>query len=192
MSKKTTTYFSIDIETDGPCPGLNSILSLGCVAFDEQGNNLDTYYVNLDLLPEANPDPKTMDFWAQHQKYYDETRVWCQSPEEAMPHFSQWVASFPGSPVAVCMPSGFDFTWVYYYLMRFTGKSVFSFSVLDMKTMAMCMLRLPYRESVKRNWPRHWFSKLPHTHNALADSLEQAETFKLMLKDLMGSDDEKA
>jgi hypothetical protein len=61
-----------------------------------------------------------------------------------------------------------------------------------MKTMAMCMLRLPYRESVKRNWPRHWFSKLPHTHNALADSLEQAETFKLMLKDLMGSDDEKA
>ena len=191
MSKKTT-YFSIDVETDGGCPGLNSMLSLGCVAFDEQGVTLDTYYVNLDLLPEAKPDPKTMDFWAGHQKYYHETRVWCQSPEEAMPHFSQWVASFPGSPVAVCMPSGFDFTWVYYYLMRSTGKSVFSFSVLDMKTMAMCMLRLPYRESVKRNWPRHWFSKLPHTHSAIDDAQEQAETFKLMLKDLMGSDDEKA
>ena len=124
MREKTTTYFSIDVETDGPCPGLHSMLSLGCVAFDEQGNNLDTYYVNLDLLPEATQDPKTMEFWAQHQKYYDQTRVWCQSPEEGMPHFSEWVSSFPGSPVAVCMPSGFDFTWVYYYLMRFTGKSV--------------------------------------------------------------------
>jgi len=162
------------------------MLSLGCVALSPAGEELGEYYVNLTLLPEATADPKTMEFWAQHQKYYDLTRVWTQPPEECMPHFAEWVTSFGGSPVAVCMPSGFDFTWVYYYLMRFTGKSVFSFSVLDMKTMAMCMLRLPYRESVKRNWPRHWFSGLPHTHVAIDDAREQGQTFINMLKDLRG------
>jgi len=30
-------YVSTDIETNGPCPGLYSMLSLGSAAFDEQG-----------------------------------------------------------------------------------------------------------------------------------------------------------
>ncbi len=179
-----SVYFSLDVETDGPCPGLHSMLSLGCVALSPDGVELGDYYVNLTLLPEATLDPKTMEFWAQHQKYYDMTRTWCQTPEEAMPHFAEWVKSFGGSPVAVCMPSGFDFTWVYYYLHRFAGHSPFSFSVLDMKTMAMCMLKLPYRQSVKKNWPRAWFSKLPHTHVAIDDAREQGQTFINMLKHL--------
>ena len=182
MSKQNEIYFSLDVETDGPCPGLHSMLSLGCVAFSETGEELGDYYVNLTLLPEATPDPKTMQFWADHQKYYDATRTWCQTPEEAMPHFAEWVKGFGGSPVAVCMPSGFDFTWVYYYLHRFAGHSPFSFSVLDMKTMAMCMLKRPYRQAVKKNWPREWFSKLPHTHHALEDAREQGHTFVRMLK----------
>jgi hypothetical protein len=66
---------------------------------------------------------------------------------------------------------------VYWYLIKFTGESPFSHSALDIKTYAMAVLKLPYRESTKRNMPRHWFDKLPHTHRALDDAIEQGALF---------------
>ena len=35
----------------------------------------------------------------------------------------------------------------------------------------MAMLKSEYRQSTKRNMPRRWFDKLPHTHCALDDAL---------------------
>ena len=55
MSKEI--YFSIDVETDGPIPGPNSLLSLGAVALDNQGNELGTFYRNFKTLP---PKQKVM------------------------------------------------------------------------------------------------------------------------------------
>ena len=45
----------------------------------------------------------------------------------------------------------------------------------------MAMLRKDYRQSVKRNMPRHWFDPLPHTHCALDDAIEQGALFCNML-----------
>jgi hypothetical protein len=67
--------------------------------------------------------------------------------------------------------------FVYWYLIRFAGESPFSHSALDIKTYAMAMLGQPYRESTKRYMPRRWFDKLPHTHTALDDALEQGALF---------------
>ena len=63
--------------------------------------------------------------------------------------------------------------FVYWYLIKFTGKSPFSHSALDIKTYAMAVLKKNYRESTKRNMPKHWFDQLPHTHIALDDAIEQ-------------------
>ena len=38
----TTLYFSTDVESDGPIPGPNSMLSYGVVAFTEDGNELES------------------------------------------------------------------------------------------------------------------------------------------------------
>ena len=35
------------------------------------------------------------------------------------------------------------------------------------------MLKLPYRDSTKRNMPRKWFDPIPHTHVALDDAIGQ-------------------
>ena len=58
-------YVSIDIEADGPAPGLNSMLSLGAAAFAGDGTLADTFSANLETLPEAREDPKTMRWWAK-------------------------------------------------------------------------------------------------------------------------------
>ena len=38
-----------------------------------------------------------------------------------MARFSSWIKALPGRPVFVAWPAAFDFTWVYWYLWRFTG-----------------------------------------------------------------------
>ncbi len=62
--------------------------------------------------------------------------------------------------------------FVYWYLMRFVGESPFSHSALDVKSFAMAVLKTDYRESTKKNMPKHWFDKLPHSHMALDDAIE--------------------
>jgi DNA polymerase III alpha subunit (gram-positive type) len=102
-------------------------------------------------------------------------------PEVAMQKYVDWIASLPGKPVFVAYPAGFDFLFIYWYLIRFVGRSPFSHSALDMKTFAMCLLKKGYRDSTKRNMPRRWFDELPHTHRALDDAIEQGALFCNML-----------
>ena len=53
-------YVSIDIEADGPAPGLNSMLSLGAAAFTADGALVDTFSANLEALPDAREDARSM------------------------------------------------------------------------------------------------------------------------------------
>jgi hypothetical protein len=98
-----------------------------------------------------------------------------------MARYLAWLRALPGRPVFVAYPAGFDFTFVYWHLIRFTGQSPFSYSAIDLKTYAMALLKRPYRESVKRNFPQAWFDPLPHTHRALDDAIEQGALFCNML-----------
>jgi hypothetical protein len=70
-------------------------------------------------------------------------------------------------------------------LTCFASESPFSHSALDIKTLAMALLKRPYRESTKRNMPKRWFhAGLPHTHQALDDAIEQGAMFCNMLVEL--------
>jgi hypothetical protein len=108
-----------------------------------------------------------MEFWKANPAAWDATRVDCQAPSVAMPAYSARLKSLPGKPVFAGYPAAFDFMFVYWYLMRFAGESPFSHSALNVKTFAMAMLRLPYRDSTKRNMPRRWKEDLtPHACGA--------------------------
>ena len=45
----------------------------------------------------------------------------------------------------------------------------------------MSLMNCDYRDATKRNMPRHWFDKLPHTHKALDDAIEQGALFCNMM-----------
>lgn len=179
------TYFSSDIESDGPIPGEFSMLSFASAAFDNKGVLLGTFSRNLELLPGAKQNPDTMNFWRQNQAAYDETRKNVVSPEAAMKDYVNWIATFRGKPVFVGFPVAFDFMFVYWYLIKFYGSSPFSHSALDGKTLAMVALKEEYRNSTKRNMPRHWFAGCgKHTHVAEDDAIEQGMLFFNIKKDL--------
>src|SRR5882672_10910769 len=137
-------YVSTDVETDGPIPGPNSMLSFGSAAYRADKTLLSTFTANLETLPNASAHPVTMAWWKQQPAAWAECRRNPQDPGMAMREYFAWVKRLPGKPVFVAYPAGFDFLFVYWYLIRFTGESPFSHSALDIKTYAMAMLRRGY------------------------------------------------
>lgn len=183
MNEKTRTeiYVSTDVEVDGPIPGPHSMLSFGSAAYLADKTLVSTFTANLELLPDAAGHPDTMAWWAQHPDAWSASRVDTRPPAAAMSDYVAWLEGLPGLPVFVGYPASFDFMFVYWYLIRFVGRSPFSFSALDVKTMAMVMLRRDYRRSTKSAMPKRWFDDLPHSHVALDDAIEQGALFCNML-----------
>lgn len=178
---KPEIYVSCDIESDGPIPGDFSMLSLGAAAFTVDDKMFSTFSTNLETLPGAKQNPDTMKWWSENQAAYDITRQNMLDPKIAMTQFVDWVNQLPGNPVFVGYPAGFDFLFVYWYIVHFGLKSPFSFSALDIKTFAMCLMKSEYRQSTKKNMPKQWFSEEPHTHVAMQDAIEQGKLFIAML-----------
>lgn len=158
------------------------MLSFGSAAFTEDGNLVSTFSANLETLSGATGDPDTMKWWTTQPEAWKACRENLLPPGVAMRKYVGWLKGLPGKPVFVGYPAGFDFLFIYWYLIMFAKESPFSFSAIDIKTYAMAVLQKPYRESTKRNMPKHWFSKAPHTHVALDDAIEQGQLFCAMLK----------
>lgn len=174
-------YVSTDIETDGPIPGCNSMLSLASAAYLKNKTLVGTFTTNLAPLPEASADPRTMQWWNSQPDAWQATQVDQKEPVEAMQMYLSWVKTLPGTPVFVAYPAGFDFLFVYWYLIRFIGESPFSYSAIDIRTYAMALLKTEYSQAAKRNMPEHWFDSIPHKHVALDDAIEQGALFCNML-----------
>ncbi|MBW3565529.1 MAG: exonuclease [Acidobacteria bacterium] len=179
-------YVSTDVDADGPIPGPHSMLSFGSAAYTADKELLGTFSANLVALPDAEPDPDTAAWWAGQPEAWEACRKNPREPELVMREYVEWLKSLPGSPVFVGYPVTYDFMFIHWYLTRFTGENPFSHSGLDVKTLAMAMLRKPYRESTKSNMPERWFDDLPHTHVALDDAIAQGALFCNMLRELRG------
>ena len=176
-------YVSTDIEADGPIPGPHSMLSFASAAYRSDKTLVGTFTRNLETLAGASPDPKTDAWWKTQPEAWAACRRDLHPPAMAMREYVEWLRALPGRPVFVGYPASYDFMFVYWYLMKFVGESPFSHSALDIKTFAMCLLGTGYRDSTKKNMPKHWFDDLPHTHVALDDAMGQGALFCNMLRE---------
>lgn len=174
-------YVSTDVESDGPIPGPNSMLSFASAAYRADKSLIGTFEANLTSLPGAQGDPKTMEWWKTQPEAWAACRSNVRDPAVVMLEYVSWLKALPGKPVFVAYPAAYDFMFVYWYMIRFAGESPFSHSALDIKTFAMVLLGREYRESTKRNMPRDWFGDIPHTHVALDDAKGQGALFCNML-----------
>ncbi len=174
---KAEIYVSTDIEADGPIPGPHSMLSFASAAYSADKQLLSTFSANLNTLPGAVAHPDTQAWWDKNPEALAACRQQLQQPELAMINYAEWLKKLPGKPVFVGYPAAYDFMFVYWYLIKFTGESPFSHAALDIKTYAMAVLKTEFRETAKRKMPKYWFDKLPHTHVALDDAIEQGALF---------------
>jgi hypothetical protein len=184
MGIRNTVYISVDVEADGPIPGPFSMLSFGAAVagfheaqgFRATDPQAQTFYRELrpiseDFVPEA---------LAISGLDRDHLMGEGTPPPQAMAEFAHWVeATADGAkPVLVAYPACYDWMFVYWYLIKFHGKSPFGHSgCLDMKAMYATKADVPISATGKRSMPRHLLSSRPHTHHALDDAIEQAELF---------------
>ncbi len=106
-----------------------------------------------------------------------------------MPEFAKWVWATAGEnvkPVFAAWPVGFDFTYVYWYLMRFHGQSPFSHHALDIRSFAMAYMNLTYRSCHKSKLQKRLKDRLNpthrHDHIAVRDAIEQGELLVALLE----------
>jgi len=171
-------YVSTDIEADGPIPGPYSMLSFASAAYTADGALLRTYTANLQTLPGAGSDPRTMQWWQGFPEAWAACRRDVRAPEVVMPEYLAWLTALPGRAVFVGWPATWDFMWIYWYLFRFTGERPFRESALDLRSYAMGMRRVSFRQTSRTYLPKRWFDAAqPHTHVALDDALEQGAVF---------------
>lgn len=179
-------FISGDVETNGPIPGIYSMLSAGLAAFTLDRGVIDTFSVNLDLLPGAQVHPDTQKFWDENPVAYNLTRLNTVNPKSGIPEMCRWIKSMGKGtqPIYVGYPAGFDFSFHHWYCVQFDGDDPCGFSCLDLKSYAMASQKWGFRQSTKRNMPTAWFKKkLPHTHVAVDDATEQAWMAYYMMHD---------
>ncbi|MEU6304526.1 3'-5' exonuclease [Streptomyces chartreusis] len=186
---KPSRYISVDIEADGPIPGPYSMLSIGAaVAGVQDGDGFTaadpeerTFYRELrpigeEFVPEA---------LAVSGLDRERLKAEGSEPAVALTEFSDWVreVSAGAQPVMCGYPASYDWTFLYWYLIRFTGASPFGHSgCLDMKTLYATKAGLPLRAVAKGTMPRELLSRRRHAHHALDDAVEQAELFANLME----------
>lgn len=177
-------YVSTDIEADGPIPGPHSMLSIGAAAYTADGTLVATFTANLQELPGAAAHPDTMSWWSGQPEAWKAARRNPQPPQKAMRDYDHWVRQLPGKPIFAGYPAGYDFMFVYWYLVKFVGTSPFARRALDIHSYAMAVLRRTYVEAGRDNLPPRWRSRgiASHTHIALDDAIEQGEILCKVLR----------
>lgn len=167
------TFFVVDIEADGPCPGLFSMIELGAVRVCEKMDEA-TFFSTLRPIT----DRYEAEALASIGKTREETLTY-DDPEKAIIRFSEWVQSTTqGRPIFLSDNNGFDWSFVNYYFTYFLGvrKNPFGHSsrrIGDIYGGMMNDLR-------NTNWKR--LRKTRHTHNALDDAMGNAQAFVEILK----------
>ncbi len=187
-------YVSVDIESDGPIPGDNSMLSIGSAAYAESGLLISTFSANIMPLQAAVQNPVTMDFWSKQPKAWEELQKERLAPGIVMHQYLEWLQTLSTDPdttlVFVAYPAVFDFAYVHWYLIHFVGIDPFGFSALDLKTYAMATLNLKFSQTYKSNMPKEWLNRNHPPHVALADAIEKGEMFFAIRQAIQKSSEE--
>ena len=177
-------YISADIESDGPIPGRYSMLSFGlAVAATFDGATfVPDDPAAATFTRELRPIAREFVPAALAVSGLDRDRLAREGadPAEAMAQAADWVRGQADGarPVMVGYPVVFDWMFLHWYFVCFCGSSPFGFSgALDMKTMYQRTARVTLDLAGREDLPAELVPDRPHTHDALADAIEQAEIF---------------
>jgi hypothetical protein len=194
MSEIRELYISTDGETDGPIPVDYSLVSFGafaaCVKSDagiealSKTDKTNTFYAELKPISEQW-DPEALAISGLSREHLLANG---EDPTEAMTRFVDWVKQMKVKHNATQViftgyPLGFDWMFIYWYLIHFAKESPFGFSKhIDMKSYYSGKTNEYISRSVKARMPKYLMSKHPHTHNPVDDAIEQGELHTNMLR----------
>ncbi len=178
-------YFSADVETDGPIPGPFSMLSFAIVyagTFDGENFVRPEKYERI-FYKELRPISNDFQNDALLVNGLDRTRLLSdgETPDIAMTEAFSWVTNNANGcrPVLVAYPLSFDWTWLYWYFVRYSklGSPFDYSSCFDIKTAIAVKSNMPIAKSGRSKIRSELRPTHKHTHHAIDDAIAQAEIF---------------
>jgi hypothetical protein len=186
-----TLILSADIETNGPTPLVNAMLSFGCAMMNMDGKVVATFSRNLIPPENSKPDPATVsEFWDKNPEALaavSENRV---PLADAMRDWLDWLAPFRATDrvTLAAWPLLFDGVWLQSACAATLGIVPFKHSEgLCIKSLAAGVLGKPFERIGKRDLPKRWFAGAPrHDHVALTDAIGQGILLVNILRENAG------
>jgi DNA polymerase III epsilon subunit-like protein len=179
-------YFSLDCEASGPVPPLFNLLSVGVTVVRQEG---DAHLVGASFYAELRPIFPGFEPEALAVCGLDVARLRREGtePREALVRLGEWVRQenrTDGTPVFVGHNAVFDWSYIAYYHAHFGMKNPFGYKGIDLKSLAMGRLDIPWQQTSKENLQQ--LLGLPpqdpaQVHRADYDAHYQALIFKALL-----------
>ena len=161
----------VDIESDGPIPGDYSMISFGAVLVKEDLS--ESFYGKIKPISEKwIPEALAVSGFSR------EETLQFEEPEKVMNDFANWLKEVDRSrPMFFSDNNGFDWQFINWYFIHFTGKNPFGFSSSNLGSL--------YKGMVKDTFTnfKH-LRKTKHTHNPVDDAMGNAEALIHMKKEM--------
>jgi hypothetical protein len=165
------SYFSVDVESDGPMQHINSMVCFGAVLI-EPSLSKTFYGKTRPISTTYNAESLSISgFSRQEHESFDD-------PKEVMIKFEEWIlANSKGRPILITDNPGYDFAWINFYFHYFLGRNPFGYSARRIGDL-YCGMKM----DAFSKW-KEILRKTSHTHNPIDDCLGNAEAV-LALKEM--------
>ena len=157
------TLIVVDIESDGPCPGLFSMVCFGAVAVTRELNK--TFYAETQAIEGAKWQPEALAISGISR----ERHLAMPFPTVAMNNFDAWLRQFE-RPVFISDNLAFDWQFTNWYFHAF-GPSGNPFGWSGRR---IGDIYGGFKQDIRVPW-KNKFRKTAHTHNPVDDAMGNAE-----------------
>lgn len=168
------SFIVVDVEADGPCPGLYSMVSFGAVIVEPSLSKTfmrTTAPISDKFVPDALAVSGVRR--EEHMGYLD--------PAVAMADFEKWIEeNSKGRHIFISDNPAFDWQWINYYFHANLGRNPFGHSARRLGDIYAGIMR---DASATGQWKK--FRKTKHTHNPVDDAMGMAEGL-LAMKNVLG------
>lgn len=160
----------IDVESDGPLQGINSMVCFGAVIV-EDGLERTFYGKVKPISKEYNPEALAVSGFSreEHEQFDD--------PKEVMESFALWINEHTnGRPILISDNNGYDASWINWYFHRYVGRNPFGWS-----SRRIGDIYSGFKNDMYARWKNLRDTK--HTHNPVDDAKGNAEAI-LKMRDM--------
>lgn len=158
----------VDVESDGPCPGMHSMICFGAVIVEPGCQR--SFYAQLKPISEIYvPEALAISGFTR------EDTLKFPDPRDAMQNFEAWLAKeIPGKrPILWSDNNGYDAAFINYYFWQQLNRNPFGWSSANIGS---------FYKGIKRDLYSKFthLRETPHTHDPVDDARGNAEALMKM------------
>jgi hypothetical protein len=167
------TLVMVDVEANGPCPGLYSMTELGAIIVDREMNK--TFYGKFSPLDGAGFVQAALDVTGYTMQDLESF----PDPKKTMWAFETWlnVNCKDSRPIFISDNNGFDWQFVNYYFWKFCNKNPFGHSSNNLANVYGGM-----NKQVRKNFRS--LRRTAHTHHPVDDCKGNVEAMMRMVHEM--------